>query len=211
MPSTLTSNSPRTPSSLTSNSPRTPSSSAAWSTAAPSSSTAIASSSSEHLQVDGGEPSPDPEPSPPSIVAAPNLGAGGNGEVAALTHSSTQKAASHLIRRGRTTCGADHICGEKYRERMKGAREETWVGQASVRERESLQVLGVLRATRLVLGVLLARCGRRELRRNRGCTYKSLQAEVMYRCARACGVHVHVHVDVDVHVHVHVACACIYA
>ena len=85
---------------LTSNSPRTPSSSAAWSTAAPSSSTAIASSSSEHLQVDGGKPSPDPEPSPPSIVAAPNLGAGGDGEVAALTHSSTQKAASHLIRRG---------------------------------------------------------------------------------------------------------------
>ena len=29
--------------------------------------------------------------------------------------------------------------------------------------RESLQVLGVLRATRLVLGVLLARHGRREL------------------------------------------------
>ena len=72
----------------------------------------MASSSSEHPQVDGGEPSPDPEPSPPSIVAAPNLGAGGEGEVAAPTHSSTQKATSHLSRRGqpvrRITCGADH-------------------------------------------------------------------------------------------------------
>jgi len=42
---------------------------------------------------DSGEPSPDPEP---SIVAAPNLGAGDDGEAAALTHSSTQRATSHL-------------------------------------------------------------------------------------------------------------------
>ena len=69
----------------------------------------MASSSSGHPQVGGGEPSPDPGPSPPSIMAAPNLGAGDDGEVAAPTHSSTQKAASHLIRRGRITCGADHV------------------------------------------------------------------------------------------------------
>ena len=70
----------------------------AWSCAA------MALISSE--QIDGGEPSPDPEP---SIMAAPNLGAGDEGEVAAPTHSSTQKVASHLIRRGRITCGADHM------------------------------------------------------------------------------------------------------
>ena len=69
----------------------------------------MASSSSGHPQVNGGEPSPDPGPSPPSIMAAPNLGAGDEGEVAAPTHSSTQKVASHLIRRGRITCGADHM------------------------------------------------------------------------------------------------------
>eukprot|EP00964_Phaeocystis_antarctica_P045888 scaffold26459_cov55-Phaeocystis_antarctica.AAC.3 len=34
---------------------------------------------------------------------------GDDGKVAAPTHSSAQKAASHLIRRGRTTCGADHM------------------------------------------------------------------------------------------------------
>ena len=45
-------------------------------------------------------------------MAAPNLGAGEDGEVAAPTHSSTQKAANHLIRRGRIiTCGADHVDG----------------------------------------------------------------------------------------------------
>ena len=45
-------------------------------------------------------------------MAAPNLGAGEDGEVAAPTHSSTQKAASHLVRRGRIiTCGADHVDG----------------------------------------------------------------------------------------------------
>ena len=69
----------------------------------------MASSSSEHPQVGGGEPSPDPGPSPPSIMAAPNLGAGDDGEVAALTHPSTQKVASHLIKLGRITCGADQM------------------------------------------------------------------------------------------------------
>ena len=58
---------------------------------------------------DPGDAFPDPEPSPPSIVAAPNLGAGDDGEVAAPTHSSAQKAASHLIKRGRITCGADQM------------------------------------------------------------------------------------------------------
>ena len=39
-------------------------------------------------------------------TSASNLGAGDHGKVAAPTHSSTQKAASHLGRRGRTTCSA---------------------------------------------------------------------------------------------------------
>ena len=41
------------------------------------------------------------DPEPPSIVAAPDLGASDvvDGEVAAPTHSSMQTAASHLIRR----------------------------------------------------------------------------------------------------------------
>ncbi len=60
----------------------------------------MASNSSEHPQVDGCEP---------SIMAAPNLGACDDGEVAAPTHFSTQKAVSHLIRWGRITCGADYV------------------------------------------------------------------------------------------------------
>ena len=60
-------------------------------------------------EVDVDEPSTDLEP---SIVAAPNSGAGDDGEVAAPTHPSTQKAASHLSRRGRITCGADHAVRE---------------------------------------------------------------------------------------------------
>ena len=62
--------------------------------------------SSEHPQVDGGEPSPAPEL---SIMAAPSSEAGDDGKVAAPTHSSTQKAAIHLIRWGRITCGADRM------------------------------------------------------------------------------------------------------
>ena len=42
-------------------------------------------------------------------MAAPNLGACDDGEVAAPTHFSTQKAVSHLIRWGRITCGADYV------------------------------------------------------------------------------------------------------
>ena len=57
---------------------------------------------------DPGDAFPDPEPSPPSIVAALNSGAGDDGEDAAPTNFSTQKTASHLIRRGGITCGADH-------------------------------------------------------------------------------------------------------
>ena len=53
-----------------------------------------------------------------------------------------------------------------------GAREEARGGR-DFGEREGLQVLDVL-ATRLGLGVLLARHGRRELRGNRGCTSRGL-------------------------------------
>eukprot|EP00964_Phaeocystis_antarctica_P110317 scaffold74687_cov56-Phaeocystis_antarctica.AAC.1 len=97
MTSSLTSTSPRMPA-------RTASSSAAWSTTAPSSSAVKALSSSAQPQVDGSEPAPDTEP----IVAALNSGAGDDGEAAAPTHFSTQRAASHLIRRVGITCGADH-------------------------------------------------------------------------------------------------------
>eukprot|EP00964_Phaeocystis_antarctica_P129509 scaffold93350_cov54-Phaeocystis_antarctica.AAC.2 len=41
-------------------------------------------------------------------MAAPNLGAGDDGKDAAPTQFSTQSVASHLGRRGRTTCGANH-------------------------------------------------------------------------------------------------------
>ena len=123
----------------------------------------MASSSSEHPQVDGGEPFSDPEP---SIVAAPNLGAGDDGKVSARAQSSTQMAARYLSRRGRITCGCRE--GERGQE---SARERERVGidiqlRCVCVRGESLQVLGVLLATRLVLGVLLARHERRELRDN---------------------------------------------
>ena len=182
-----------------------PSSSAAWSSSKVSSFAAMASSSSEHPQVDGGESSPRRETSPgreatagsettaggetavgsearvgsettpgsaatsetdpePSIVAAPNLGE--CGKSAAPTQSSTQKAARYLSRRGRITCGCRE--GERGQE---SARERERVGidiqlRCVCVRGESLQVLGVLLATRLVLGVLLARHERRELRDN---------------------------------------------
>ena len=183
-----------------------PSSSAAWSSSKVSSFAAMASSSSEHPQVDGGESSPRREtppgreatagsettaggetavwsearvgsettpgsvatseidPEPPSIVAAPNLGE--CGKSAAPTQSSTQKAARYLSRRGRITCGCRE--GERGQE---SARERERVGidiqlRCVCVRGESLQVLGVLLATRLVLGVLLTRHGRRELRGN---------------------------------------------
>ena len=131
-------------------------------------------------------------------TSASNLGAGDHGKVAAPTHSSTQKAASHLGRRGRTTCSAQtNALREVPREiRRAPGKAEVYTTVRVGRdfdERESLQVLGVLRATRLVLGVLLARHGRRELRRTRGCTSRGLA-----RCvcgggcvACVCGVHVH--------------------
>ena len=51
-----------------------------------------------HAHGGGAEDPEDPEP--PSIVAAPDLGASDvDGEVVAPTHSSTQTAASHLNRR----------------------------------------------------------------------------------------------------------------
>jgi hypothetical protein len=141
-----------------------PSSSAAWSSSKVSSFAAMASSSSEHPQVDGGEPSPRRETLPgrettagseataaggetavgsearvgnettpgsvatsetdpePSIVAAPNLGAGENGKVAAPTQSSTQKAARYLSRRWRITCGRA--------ERARGVRRAPGKGNA---------------------------------------------------------------------------------
>eukprot|EP00964_Phaeocystis_antarctica_P128582 scaffold92375_cov66-Phaeocystis_antarctica.AAC.2 len=95
-----------------------------------------------------------------------NSGAGDDGEVAAPTHFSTQKAASHLIRRGGITCGTDHAVRGPKGTRSAPDKAEVYsrAGGARLRgERENLQVLGVLRATRLVLGVLLARHGRREL------------------------------------------------
>ena len=48
-------------------------------------------------------------------TSAPNLGAGDHGKGAAPTHSSTQKAVSHLSRRGRTTCGTHRPCVERVR------------------------------------------------------------------------------------------------
>ena len=65
----------------------------------------MALSLSEHPQVDGGVPSPDPES---SIVAGPSMGElGDDGKDAAPTQSSTQRAARYLSRRERITC-AEH-------------------------------------------------------------------------------------------------------
>jgi hypothetical protein len=77
-------------------------SSAAWSFSIVSSFACMNPSSSKHVQVDGGEPARDPEP---STVAAPNLGAGDDIKVAAPTQSSMQKAARYLRRRGLIICG----------------------------------------------------------------------------------------------------------
>ena len=113
----------------------------------------MASSSSEHPQVDGSESSPDTEP---SIVAAPNLGVGDDGK--APTQSSMHKAARYLSRRGRITCGRVEEGAKE-----NGGTNQVRIDSFEVCVRESL---GVLLATRLVLGVLLARHGRRELRGN---------------------------------------------
>eukprot|EP00964_Phaeocystis_antarctica_P087372 scaffold55425_cov72-Phaeocystis_antarctica.AAC.2 len=114
-------------------------------------------------------------------MAAPNLGAGDDGEVAAPTHSSTQKAASHLIRRGRITCGAD-TCGERCRE---DEGRQARVGRASVRKKPA----GSGRASRD------AACSGRASRpprttrtagQHRGCTSRGLA-----RCTcGGCGVRV---------------------
>ena len=131
-------------------------------------------------------------------TSASNLGAGDHGKVAAPTHSSTQKAASHLGRRGRTTCSAQtNALREVPREiRRAPGKAEVYTTVRVGRdfdERESLQVLGVLRATRLVLGVLLARRGRRELRGNiEGAPHEvSRGAYAGEDVACVCGVHVH--------------------
>ena len=60
-------------------------------------------------------------------------------------------------------------------------------------EREGLHVLGVLLATRLVLGVLLAHHGRRELRGNiEGAPHEvSRGVHAGEDVACVCGVHVH--------------------
>eukprot|EP00964_Phaeocystis_antarctica_P012353 scaffold6819_cov51-Phaeocystis_antarctica.AAC.1 len=45
----------------------------------------------------------------------------------APTHSSAQNAASHLIRGGRTTCGADHMHAVRGAERGQGTPEKAEV------------------------------------------------------------------------------------
>ena len=102
-------------------------------------------------------------------ASASNLGGDDGAGVAAPTESSTQKTASHLTRLGRTACGDHAVRGTERDERAPG-KEEVY----SFGEIEGLQVLGVLLATQLVLGVLLAPHGRRELRGNRGCTSQDL-------------------------------------